>query len=66
MRAVSGGCVAVVRYVRDRDGLALLKDFFRRGGPNDTSQTVRQTFMEVFGASLDSVEQDWLRFLDGQ
>jgi len=54
-----------VRYVLDRFGLAPVKEFFRRGTPNDPAETVRTQFLAVFGVTFDRAEQDWLAHLSG-
>jgi hypothetical protein len=52
-----------VRYVLDRFGLAPIKEFFRRGTPNDSAETLRTQFLAVFGISFEQAEQDWLAHL---
>jgi hypothetical protein len=50
---------AFVRYLLDRFGYDKVKDLLRRGHPNDTEATVRETFVSVFGADIERVEADW-------
>ena len=68
-RAINGNVAypvsgSFVKYVLGRFPLSTVKDFFRRGRPGDSLDTVRSSFAEVFGVSLEQIEADWLRHLD--
>jgi hypothetical protein len=52
-----------VLFLQERFGLPRVLDFFRVSGRDDTLSVVRSRFQQVFGATLDQTEADWLATL---
>jgi hypothetical protein len=55
-----------VRYLIDARGLDAMKSLFSRLVAGDSADRVRQQVQAVYGVTLDSLEADWLTFLDGR
>jgi hypothetical protein len=55
-----------VRYLIDIYGLDRMQQFFGSSAPTDPSDSVRRTFQTIYGRSIETVESEWLAFIDGQ
>ncbi len=53
-----------VSYLIDTFGLDRMKQAFCSVAYEDTQETIQQRFEEIFGLSVQRVEQDWLAYLD--
>jgi len=55
-----------VRYLIDVYGLDRMKQFFGSSTPADSGDTVRRAFQTIYGRSIESIELDWLAFIERQ
>jgi len=53
-----------VRFLIDADGIAAMRRLYGAMSNDASAATVRATFLEVYGYSLDEAETRWLRFVD--
>ena len=53
-----------VRYLLDTHTIELMKALFRLSSPDDSSETVRKNFEQIYGMTVDRASEDWLRFLE--
>lgn len=53
-----------VSYLIVRNGIDTLKGLFRQGNRMDLLDTIKQTFQNTYGFSIELAEQEWLIFLD--
>jgi hypothetical protein len=54
-----------IRHLIDEYGLDKMLELFRSGTPNQTEGEVRAIFLRVYGISVETAEESWMRFLDG-
>jgi hypothetical protein len=54
-----------VLFLRESQGLEKLKELFAIGNENDSSARLRESFQQVYGVPLETIEQEWLSMLDG-
>jgi hypothetical protein len=55
-----------VRYLIDVHGLDRMKQVFRSSTPTDSADAVRRIFQTTYGRQIESVETDWLSFIENQ
>ena len=52
-----------MRFVLDRYGVARTLDFFRASSRTDSIATIQSRFQAALGASIATVEDEWLAML---
>jgi hypothetical protein len=55
-----------VRYLIDTYGLVQMKRLFALSTPSDSAETVRRIFQTIYGRPIESVEPEWLTFIESQ
>jgi hypothetical protein len=55
-----------VLFLRESRGLARLKELFAMGNENDSRARLRESFQQVYGIPLESIEREWLSMLDAE